>query len=218
MKKIFEGVYKENGNIYTINLVKDHKVYGEKIVEKNGIQYRCWDFWRSKLAAAIKKGLKNFPFNESSKVLYLGASTGTTVSHLSDICKKGIIYAVEISEKMMEKLIILAEKRQNIVPILADARKPDFYKEVGKVDIIYQDLAQRDQDMILIKNVKMFFPEHVFLCLKSHSIDVKKDKKETLEEALKSINTNLIDFETLEVIDLNPYDKEHYFIYIRKIE
>lgn len=211
MKELFNGVYFHKGNFYTKNLVNGQSVYGEKLLIVNGIEYRQWDCYRSKLAAALKNGLKHFPFKANSKVLYLGASTGTTVSHLSDICSKGIIYAIEVSEKMMEKLIMLAEKRENIIPILADARMPGHYSDIGNVDIIYQDIAQPDQTRILIDNAKLFKPKHMFLCLKAHSIDVTKTKKQILDIALDELKV----FNIVEVINLEPYDKEHYFIYMK---
>jgi fibrillarin-like pre-rRNA processing protein len=211
IKEVHEGIYYYKGNFYTKNLVKGQKVYNEKIINIDNNEYRLWDPYRSKLAAALKNGLENIPFKIDSKVLYLGASTGTTVSHLSDICNEGIIYAVEISEKMMEKLIIVAEKRDNIIPILADARMPEHYKDIGKVDIIYQDIAQPDQERILTENIRIFKPKYAMLCLKAHSIDVTKSKKETLNKALERLKN----FKILQVINLEPYDKEHYFISIK---
>src|SRR5690242_18883460 len=75
----------------TQNLIKCNSVYGEKIIKIEDVEYRLWDPFRSKLAGAILKGLDEIPVKESSKVLYLGASTGTTVSHDSDIIgNKGI--------------------------------------------------------------------------------------------------------------------------------
>ena len=82
--------------ISTLNLIKGNNVYGEKLVKYNGDEYRIWDPFRSKLAGALKKGLKELPIMNGTKVLYLGASTGTTVSHVSDIVGlKGIVFAVE---------------------------------------------------------------------------------------------------------------------------
>ena len=44
-----------------------------------------WNPFRSKLAAAIVGGVGNIYMPPGSKVLYLGAANGTTVSHVSDI-------------------------------------------------------------------------------------------------------------------------------------
>ena len=71
----------------TQNLVPGNQVYNEKLVQHKGSEYRIWNPFRSKLAAAIMNDLKNFPFNQKSDVLYLGVSTGTTISHISDIVR-----------------------------------------------------------------------------------------------------------------------------------
>ena len=92
-------------HIATVNLLKGVTLYGEKLVTRNGNEYRTWDPFRSKLAAAYIKGL-NFEFTDVDKVLYLGASTGTTVSHLSDIVgRSGRIFAVESSTRVARELI-----------------------------------------------------------------------------------------------------------------
>ena len=122
MKSIFPEVYLVDNRLATINAVHGKQVYDERLVKLEGQEFRMWDPFRSKLAAAIKKGLQNFPFSKGSKVLYLGASTGTTVSHVSDIVgEQGEIFAVEISPHSMKNLLKLSEQRKNIIPILADA-------------------------------------------------------------------------------------------------
>ena len=143
--------------IATENLVPGEKVYGEKLVKINGKEYRIWDPRRSKLAAAILKGLKRFSLKESWKVLYLGAASGTTVSHLSDILRRGKIFAVEIAPRVFADLFFLSEKRENIYPILADAKQIWQYSGlVPVVDFVYQDIAQKDQTEIFLENCKAF--------------------------------------------------------------
>ena len=44
-----------------------------------------WNPFRSKLAAAILGGVDKIHMKPGSKVLYLGAASGTTVSHVSDL-------------------------------------------------------------------------------------------------------------------------------------
>ena len=71
-------------------MVTGESVYGEKKVSIDGdggekIEYRVWNPFRSKLAAAILGGIDNIHMRPGSKVLYLGAASGTTVSHVSDI-------------------------------------------------------------------------------------------------------------------------------------
>jgi len=214
VKERFFGVREEGGELLTKNLDRGRKAYNEKLVKINGEEYRTWNPYRSKLAAAIRKGLKNFPFAKNTKVLYLGASTGTTVSHLSDIITDGEIYAVEISAQMMKRLLEISDKRENIIPIHADARMPGEYENIGKVDVIYQDVAQPDQDDILIKNAAAFLKKNgiAMLCIKSQSIDVTAQPKEVFEKILQKLSQY---FEILEKIKLEPYDKDHLFVVLR---
>lgn len=139
----FQGLYIINDHIATENLNPTQKVYGEKLVDFEGKEYRIWDPRRSKLAAAVFNGLKRFPFNEDSKVLYLGASAGTTPSHISDITRNGMVYCVEFSPRMMRELVELCKLRKNMIPILGDATKPRSYLNlVEKVDVLYCDVAR----------------------------------------------------------------------------
>lgn len=46
---------------------------------------RQWNPFRSKLASAILGGVKNIYMEPGMKVLYLGAASGTTVSHVADL-------------------------------------------------------------------------------------------------------------------------------------
>ncbi len=204
MEKIFPGVFKNNKGLSTKALAAG-SVYGEDITEG----YRSWNPHRSKLAAAILNGLKNFPFKETSNVLYLGASTGTTPSHVSDIVVNGQLYAVEFSETSMRKLLELSKKRKNMSPLLNDARKPEDYQYmVGEVDVIYQDVAQPDQSDILIKNAEIFLKpgDYCILCLKARSIDTVEDPIKIFESERNKLSGT---FDILEEINLTPYDKDH---------
>jgi fibrillarin-like pre-rRNA processing protein len=214
MKEIFAGVFTDGRRVFTVNAVPGRSVYGEKLIRQDNTELREWDPFRSKLCGAIRKGLVNFPFSKASKVLYLGASTGTTISHLSDILDEGEIYAVEIAPQMAERLMELAEHRENIVPIVADARKPDEYAEIPEVDALYQDVAQPDQDRILTMNAKKFLKRGgiAMLCVKSQSIDVTMDPKKVFAMVEKNLAK---DFEILERFYLEPYDKEHEFLVLR---
>jgi len=214
VKEVFPDVFDKEGIILTLNLTRGKRVYNERLVKTGGKEYRSWNPYRSKLAAAIKKGLKNFPFSKSAKVLYLGASTATTVSHLSDIMSKGEIYAVEIAAQAVRMLMENTEGRENVIPIHGDARKPAEYEEVGKVDAVYQDVAQPDQDEILIDNAKMFLKKGgiAMIAIKSQSIDVVADPKEVFERVLNKLEKH---FEVLEKIKLEPYDKDHLFVVLK---
>ncbi len=215
MKLLFPRVYALDRSVGTLSIDPGHKVYGEKILRDSDGEYRLWDPHRSKLCGAIKKGLKNFPFDLGSKVLYLGASTGTTISHISDIVgPSGEIYAVEISPQCMRPLIALSERRNNIIPIHGDARQPQEYADVGKVDVIYQDVAQPDQDDLLIKNAHAFLKSGgvAMICIKSQSIDVTKPPNVVFDEVLSKLERV---FKVLEKIKLEPFDKDHLFVVLQ---
>ncbi|HXV67151.1 MAG TPA: fibrillarin-like rRNA/tRNA 2'-O-methyltransferase [Nitrosopumilaceae archaeon] len=204
----------------TENLVIGNQVYQEKLVIKKGIEYRLWDPFRSKLAAAIMNGLEFFPFENKSKVLYLGVSTGTTVSHISDIVgPKGIIFGVEHASRVARDFLDrVASHRKNIIPILQDARQPQQYFSVySKVDIVYVDIAQPDQTEIAIKNCKMFLKDggYIFLVIKTRSIDVTKLPRKIIDSEINKLRES---FEIIQVIDLVPYDKDHAMVIAKYIE
>ena len=200
--------------IATKNLVPGKRVYTEKVLKTKEGELRVWDVFRSKLAAAIKKGLKTFPFTRNAKVLYLGASTGTTISHISDIVCEGEIYAVEVAPQPFKSLLTLCSSRENIFPIHADARHPEEYEEVGEVDILYEDVAQPDQVDILIKNAERFLKKSgiAMFAIKSQSIDVTKNPNEIFSAVLKQLEQH---FEVLEKYKLEPFDKDHMFVVLR---
>lgn len=206
------------GRPATANLIPGEKVYGEYLVRNRDIEYRIWDHTRSKPAAALKNGLKNFPLEEGMKVLYLGIASGTTASHFSDIVgRNGIIYGVDISERVLRQIIPLAEKRGNIAPILGDSRKPEEYEGLilEKVDLVFEDVASDDQIPILIRNCDKFLRlgGYAIIAIKSQSIDVIKKPKEVYREALAELEKH---FEILEKVELDPYEKHHMFVVMRK--
>jgi fibrillarin-like pre-rRNA processing protein len=199
----------------TRNFNAGNRVYDERLVSIEGIEYRVWDPFRSKLAAAITKGLQTMPVEEGSSVLYLGASTGTTVSHISDIIgDSGIVYGVEVSARVAREFIEnVAEKRSNIIPIVADARKPESYSVIlSKVDVVYADIAQPDQTQITIQNCQTHLKKRGYLLMvvKSRSIDVTKEpRKVFLEETRKLQDAG---FTIKQVLKLEPFDKDHAII------
>lgn len=203
-------------NAATLNLVKGNTVYGEKLVKYEGEEYRLWDPFRSKLAAALKKGMKNMPIKNGTRVLYLGASTGTTVSHVSDIVgTSGIVFAVEPATRVARELIEnVASKRKNVVPILEDARKPNSYFAVfGKVDVIYCDIAQPDQTEIAIANCLAYLKQNgvMLLVIKTRSIDVTKEPRQVIMQEAARLEKNGFSIE--QILTLDPFDKDHGMIY-----
>lgn len=206
----FTGVYEIDNHIATLNLNPGTKVYDERLVEIEDNEYRIWDPRRSKLSAAILNGLSTFPFKEDSKVLYLGASAGTTPSHISDISKDGLIYCVEFSPKMMRKLVDLCNQRENMIPILDDATKPRNYMNmVQKVDVVYSDVAQPNQSELFMDNMRLYSKEDGIgiLMIKSRSIDVTKAPNKIFKEEGSKLKTS--GFKVIEKINLEPYEKDH---------
>lgn len=209
----FEG----QKQLATENLVVGNQVYKEKLITKKGTEYRLWDPFRSKLAGAIMNGLEEFPFKNKSKVLYLGVSTGTTVSHISDIVgPSGMIFGVEHASRVARDFLDrVASYRKNIIPILQDARKPkEYFAIYGKVDIVYVDIAQPDQTKIAIDNCKTYLKSqgYLFLVIKTRSIDVTKSPRQVIEEEIKKLKP---DFDVMQEINLMPYDKDHAMVIAR---
>jgi fibrillarin-like pre-rRNA processing protein len=198
--------------ICTENLAKGISVYGERLIKIKGTEYRVWDPFRSKLAAAIIKGLKHLPITNGSKVLYLGASTGTTVSHVSDIVGSGgFVFSVESAARVARELVSrVASLRTNVIPIIEDARRPQAYFSVtGKVDVVYCDIAQPDQTEIAIANCRAYLKKggYLMLVIKTRSIDVTKEPKDVIDAEVAKLKSRR--FEVEQVINLQPFDRDH---------
>ena len=209
MKEKFPGVFLIDGKVATRATFRDWKPFSEQIVKG----YRLWDPNRSKPAAAITKGLKTFPVKPGMKILYLGIASGYSSSFFSDIIgPEGIIYGVEISERTFRELNPVAEKRGNIVPILANARRPQDYDWVERVDLVFQDVATDDQSEILIRNCKAFLKKDGFamLSLKSRSIDVTRQPEAIYKQERAKLDKEM---QVVEMVRLDPYEKDHaYFV------
>ncbi len=204
----FEGVFSDSERLYTRNLSPGTKVYGERLLIQDGIEYREWVPTRSKLAAYIKLGGSFFPFKKKSRVLYLGAASGTTSSHISDIVSEGTVYCVEISQRSFRDLVTVCETRPNMVPILADATKPEGYRfVVERAEVVYQDIAQKGQARILAKNMRSFAAIQGMLALKARSEDVTRPPSEVIEEAKMSLRTD--EFRVVDSRSLDPLEKDH---------
>ncbi|UCE38365.1 MAG: fibrillarin-like rRNA/tRNA 2'-O-methyltransferase [Thermoplasmata archaeon] len=214
----FTGLYTDSENLLTKNLVPSYQVYGEELAQWEGEEYRIWIPKRSKASAMLKKGCKFFPVNQDSRILYLGAANGTTASHLSDIAYSGILYCVEFSKRAFYDLTAVCEIRKNMVPIFADANKPNMYKGiVGKVDLVYQDVSQRDQIGIFLKNIETFLAPKGFgiLMIKARSIDVTAKPKDIFKDTARQLKEH--ELKVLESIILKPYEKDHAAFVVKKI-
>lgn len=215
----FDGVYTDDHRLFTQNLVPGNQVYGENLEIQDNIEYRAWNPKRSKLAAAILNGCKNVAIRNNSNVLYLGAATGTTASHISDIAVNGMVYCVEISPRAFRYLLPLCEIRKNMVPILADANKTELYRRiVGGIDIVYQDIAQKEQAAIFLKNINEFLAKDGFgiLMVKARSIDVTAHPKEIYDKVLMELSNSSNRINVNEIVELEPYEKDHIMIMCTK--
>ncbi len=213
----FPGVYWvvfEDGTrkLATRNLAPGRTVYGEKLIRIGDEEYRLWDAYRSKLAASILKGIGVVPIRPGDKVLYLGAASGTTASHVSDIVgPEGHVFCVEFAPRVIQDLINnVCAYRPNMSPILADARLPHTYAHlVSQVDAIYCDIAQPEQAKVLADNADLFLRDEggIMLAIKARSIDVTKRPSELYRREMEVLENR--GFELRDKVHLEPFDKDH---------
>ena len=222
-----EGIFIARGRedlLVTLNMAPGESVYGEKRigieVENKStevstvpakIEYRVWNAFRSKLAACIVNGVNNVYIKPGAKVLYLGAASGTTVSHVSDIVgPEGVVYAVEYSERSGRDLVNMAKKRPNIIPIIEDARKPYKYRMIcSMVDVIFSDVAQPDQARIIIINALNYLKNgggFVF-SIKANCIDSTAEPAAVFAAQIQELRQN--GFKVKEQVTLEPYERDH---------
>lgn len=213
-----EGVFVARGKedaLATLNMVPGESVYGEKRMSvgegEEKKEYRAWNPFRSKLAAAILGGVDNIHMKPGSKVLYLGAASGTTVSHVSDLVgPEGLVYAVEFSHRSGRDLLNVAKKRTNIIPIIEDARHPHKYRMlIGMVECIFADVAQPDQARIVAINAHHFLKNagHVVISIKANCIDSTAEAEAVFAGEVNKLKQEKI--KPREQITLEPYERDH---------
>ena len=220
MREIFPGVYfievEGEERLATRNLVPGKRVYGERLVNIDGVEYRLRIASRSKLAAAILNGLEEMPILPGSRVLYLGVASGTTASHVSDIVGyEGIVFGVDVAHRMLRELLYIAMDRKNLVPILADATKPRSYTTIVgmPVDVLYADVAHPAQSQIVCDNAKVYLkPEgHLLMAIKARSIDSAAEPEVVFKSEIEKLKK--CGFKPLQVINLEPYHKDHVMVH-----
>jgi len=215
MEEIQPGIFQKDGRVYTVNADPGEKVYGEGLVDFEGVEMRRWDASRSKAAAAVQNDM-NLELEKDDFVLYLGAASGTTISHFSDILEDGFILGVEYSDTVIRGLVELSERRDNIAPFLGDARKPEEYSEyIEEADMVFQDISQRDQPEMFIKNCKRFLKDGGIglFSVKARSISSSRPKDEIFAEVRDKISQ---EFDIVDETELDPYEKEHLVLKIEK--
>jgi fibrillarin-like pre-rRNA processing protein len=216
-KEIYQAMLEDGAQrLATKNLTPGLRVYGERLFKFKYVEYRVWDAFRSKLAGGIIKGVQNVPIEPGFKVLYLGAASGTTPSHVSDIIgDSGHVYCVEFAQRSLRDLVNnVAAYRTNISPMLEDARQPQRYAMFisGKVDTIYCDVAQPEQAKLLADNADVFLKPNgwIMLACKSQSIDVTMAPEVVYEQEARVLSKR--GFDVKETVTLDPFDKLHAMI------
>jgi fibrillarin-like pre-rRNA processing protein len=218
----FDGVFiiqaAEEQKIYTKNADLGRTVYGEKTYEEDNVEYREWNPFHSKLGAVIMKKARNIHIAKNSRILYLGASSGTTVSHISDIATEGIIFAVEFAPRSIRELVQNCENRKNVIPIMGDANTPEKYAKFiyGKIDLLYQDVAQPNQTEIAILNARKFLKADggiLIITIKARSINTAINPSDIFPIELKKLED--AKFEILDKLDIKPYTADHLVVIAR---
>ncbi|PNH07991.1 Mediator of RNA polymerase II transcription subunit 36a [Tetrabaena socialis] len=214
-----DGVFIARGKedaLVTRNLVPGVSVYGEKriaIENEPGdkVEYRVWNPFRSKLAASILAGVDNIYVKPGSKLLYLGAASGTSVSHCSDLVgPEGAVYAVEFSHRSGRDLVNMAKQRPNIIPIIEDARHPQKYRMlVPMVDVIFADVAQPDQARIVGHNAQYFLKNggNFVISIKASCIDSTAPPEAVFAREVKKLQE--MQLKPKEQVTLEPYERDH---------
>lgn len=212
LNKKFPNIYVKEGKkalLFTLTKLKQ-PLFDEDIKKDSGNRFRFWDPFRSKLAAGLVKSISQIGIRQNDHVLYLGASHGYTSSFVSDIVGPGgLVYCLDFSARVVRDLYFVCEKVDNMIPLLADAKKPESYEErITKVNCIYQDIAQRDQVSIFLKNCKKFLKQGSFgiIAIKSRSIDVTKKPKDIFKQVRIDLEkeVTVADYRVLD-----PYEKDH---------
>jgi rRNA 2'-O-methyltransferase fibrillarin len=218
------GVFVARGKedaLCTKNLIPGESVYNEKRIAVKGefesFEFRVWNPFRSKLAAAILGGIDDIFIRNGMKILYLGAANGTTVSHISDLVgNTGTVYAVEFSHRSGRDLLSVAKKRTNIIPIIEDARHPHKYRIfLNMVDCIFSDVAQPDQARILSINARHYLRTGGFfiITIKASCIDSTMDPTVVFSKEIQKLQKE--NFRPIEQITLEPYERDHAMVFGR---
>lgn len=214
---VFEMRKKSGSVVLTKNFVPGRTVYSEKLFREGSEEFRDWDPKRSKLCAGIFKGIKTTGIKPGDFVLYLGASTGTTPSHVSDIVgEDGFVFALDFAPRVVRNLVYVCEVRKNMTPLLADANKPESFAQfICPVDVVYMDIAQKNQTEIFLKNVDLFLKRGGFaiLALKARSIDVTQDPASIFKQVRIELS------QKVDIIDekyLGPFEKDHSLFVCKK--
>ncbi len=214
---VWDRVLREGRDLFTPNRgPPGDRVYGERIRTVDGAEYRHWDPFRSKLAALLVQGAPPDLWAGAGGALYLGGAHGTTVSHLADLLDPAPIYVVEKSPTAFAPLLALARRRPNLLPILADAQLPERYRaDVGEVDLLYQDIAQRHQAAIFAENAGAVLAPHGrgILMLKVRSVSQRRPSGAIVREARAELARAGLSVHG--EFSLAPFSRDHVALLVR---
>ena len=202
-----DGVERRSIDGETGLATRGETVYGEPT---DG-EWRRWDPHRSKLGAMLTRDIDTGLAGDDT-VLYLGAASGTTVSHVADFA--GPTYAVEFAARPARDLLEAAAPRPNLFPLLKDARRPDSYAHVVEpVDVVVQDVATRGQAQVALRN-RQFLREdgRLLLSVKARSEDVTADPAAVFDEVLDALTDG---YEVLSTARLSPLHDDHLAVVAR---
>lgn len=182
-------------------------VYGESVEDG----WRQWVPERSKLGAMLELGVDT-GLAGGEIVLYLGAASGTTVSHVADFA--GPTYAVEFAARPTRDLLDVAADRDRLFPLLKDARAPETYAHVVEpVDAIVQDVATRGQADVALANRRFLKDDgRLVMAVKARSEDVTREPDDVFDDVLETLETG---YKILDSRRLEPYHDDHLAVIAR---
>ncbi len=207
---VFEGSLGGQRALFTKTL-SDQPAFEDALVREDGALYRQFNHCKSKLAAAILLGISQIGIKEGDAVLYLGASHGYTASHVCDMVgPRGVVLALDFAPRPMTNLVLLARTRTNLCPLLADARHPEAYaRALVLADVLYQDIAQKEQVAIFLKHLPFVAPGgFALLAVKARSIDVTMPPKAVYNEVRAQLERSVA---VVDYKELDPYERDHAF-------
>jgi len=212
--RLLETPRKDRLELWTEAVGELPPVYGERWTDVDGRRFRLFEPARSKLAAAVVRGWPGDLPAPGERWLYLGAATGTTVSHVGDLVgPEGRVYAVERSVRPFGRLLALADRWPNLRPILADAREPESYASlVPPVNGVYADIAQADQLEIVVRNAELLLTGDggaLLIALKTPSMGRERSAGAHREEAERSLASRVA---LAPSVSLEPFHRGHFMV------
>lgn len=225
IKDVYEAHDGKRTYLFTKSLVPGPQAFtDQQIVRQDGEEFREWSPRRSKLAAAIAKGLQQMGIQKGSIVLYLGASHGLTPSHVSDIVgPEGFVFCLDVAPRVVRDLVFVCDARENMAPLLCDAKQPQNYADKlpkEGVDVVYQDIAQKEQLEIFLKNCDAFLKRggYGLLAIKARSIDVTRYPADIFRQIRRQFEQGELaaKYVIVDYRELDPFEKDHAFFVVKK--